>query len=65
LKYPVFLYYALLQTGKDKLWGKPEYFESGCGMSKASTLWLIEQGIRVMGTDVWGWARVVAILEDQ
>ena len=48
---------VLIQTGTDKLWGKPEYFESGCGMTQASTLWLIEQGIRVMGTDAWGWDR--------
>jgi len=48
---------VLIQTGTDQYWGKPEYFESGCGMGKASTLWLIEQGIRVMGTDAWGWDR--------
>lgn len=48
---------VLIQTGTDRLWGKPEYFESGCGMTRASTLWLIEQGIRVMGTDAWGWDR--------
>jgi len=48
---------ALMQTGTDELWGKPEYFDSGCGMTKASTLWLIGQGIRVMGTDAWGWDR--------
>jgi len=48
---------VLIQTGTDKLWGKPEYYGSGCGMTRASTLWLIEQGIRVMGTDAWGWDR--------
>jgi len=48
---------VLIQTGTDRYWGKPEYFESGCGMGKASTLWLISQGIRVMGTDAWGWDR--------
>lgn len=48
---------VLIQTGTDQYWGKPEYFDSGCGMSKSSTLWLVEQGIRVMGTDAWGWDR--------
>ncbi len=48
---------VLIQTGTDKLWGRPEYFDSGCGMTRDSTLWLIEQGIRVMGTDAWGWDR--------
>ena len=46
---------VLIQTGADKLWGKPEYFDAGCGMTRDSTLWLIEQGIRVMGIDAWGW----------
>lgn len=48
---------VLIQTGADKLWGKPEYFDAGCGMTRESTLWLIEQGVRVMGTDAWGWDR--------
>ena len=47
---------VLIQTGADKLWGKPEYFDAGCGMTRDSTLWLIEQGIRVMGIDAWRWA---------
>lgn len=48
---------VLIQTGADKYWGKKEYFDAGCGMSRNSTLWLIDQGIRVMGIDAWGWDR--------
>ena len=48
---------AMIQTGVDKLWGKQEYFEAGCGMTRDSTLWLIDQGVRVMGIDAWGWDR--------
>ena len=48
---------GLIQTGADKYWGTPEYLEAGCGMTRESTLWLIGQGIRVMGTDAWGWDR--------
>jgi len=48
---------VMIQTGADKLWGKPEYFDAGCGMTEASTLWLIDQGCRVMGIDAWGWDR--------
>jgi len=48
---------VLIQTGADKYWGTPEYFEAGCGMTRESTLWLIDQGIRVMGIDAWGWDR--------
>jgi len=48
---------VLVQTGADKKWGTDEYFDAGCGMTRESTLWLIEQGVRVMGTDAWGWDR--------
>ena len=48
---------VLIQTGADKYWGKKEYFDAGCGMSRNSTLWLIDQGIRVMGIDACGWDR--------
>ncbi len=50
---------VMIQTGADKYWGKAEYFEAGCGMTRASTIWLIEQGIRVMGIDAWGWDQAV------
>lgn len=48
---------VLIQTGADQYWGKKEYFDTGCGMGRDSTRWLIEQGIRVMGIDAWGWDR--------
>jgi kynurenine formamidase len=48
---------VMIQTGADKLWGKEEYFFAGCGMTRESTLWLIEQEVRVMGIDAWGWDR--------
>jgi len=46
---------VLIQTGADKLWGQAEYFDAGSGMSAEATHWLIEQGIKVMGIDAWGW----------
>lgn len=55
---------VMIQTGADKLWGKPEYFDAGCGMTKESTLWLIEQGVRVMGIDAWGWDRPFWAIRD-
>ncbi len=48
---------VLIQTGADKYWGGQEYFDAGCGMTGTSTLWLIDQGCRVMGIDAWGWDR--------
>ena len=46
---------VLIQTDADKLWGKPEYFAAGAGVDAGATRWLIEQGIKVMGIDTWGW----------
>lgn len=48
---------VMIQTDADKLWGESEYFDAGCGMGRDSTLWLIGQGVRVMGIDSWGWDR--------
>lgn len=48
---------AYIQTGADKYWGTKEYFDKGAGMGYQSTLWLIEQGCKVMGIDAWGWDR--------
>ncbi len=46
---------VLIHTGTDKLWGNPDYFNSGSGVSAEATRWLIAQGIKVMGIDTWGW----------
>jgi kynurenine formamidase len=48
---------ALIQTGNDRLWGTREYFDAGPGVSAEGTRWLIEQGVRLMGIDSWGWDR--------
>ncbi len=55
----------LIETGADKLWGKAEYINAGCGMNRESTLWLIEQGIRVMGIDAWGWDRPISSIREE
>ena len=46
---------ALIQTGRDKFQGEKDYWKRGTGMSPAATEWLIDQGIKVMGIDQWGW----------
>jgi kynurenine formamidase len=56
---------VLIQTGYDKLWGTKPYFYTGVGMIRESTLWLIDQGSRVMGIDAWGWDRPFYIIKDE
>ncbi len=30
-------------------------FATGCGMGREATLYLLERGVRVTGTDGWSW----------
>ncbi len=46
---------VLIKTGRDKHMGTKDFFLKGTGMSAAATEWLIDQGIKVMGIDQWGW----------
>lgn len=48
---------VLMRTGNDALWGTPEYFTRGAGMSAAATTWLLERGVKLTGIDSWGWDR--------
>ncbi|WP_257449082.1 cyclase family protein [Archangium lipolyticum] len=45
---------VLLYTGGDAHLGKREYFTHFRGVTRAATAWLIEQGIRVIGIDSFG-----------
>lgn len=46
---------VLIRTDRDKLLGTKDYPHKGTGMSPEATRWLIEQGVKVMGIDQWGW----------
>lgn len=43
---------VLIHTGAAKRWGTPEYFRQP-GLDRDSTLWLVNQGIRMIGIDAW------------
>lgn len=53
---------VLVHTSAAGKWGTPEYLTSGCGMGREVTLWLIEQGIKVVGTDAWSWDRPLGLI---
>ena len=46
---------VLVRTGCDRLLGSPDYFTKGPGVSREATEWLLDQGVRLMGIDAWGW----------
>jgi kynurenine formamidase len=50
---------VMLWTGCDRHLGSEEYFEQP-GMTRESTLWLCEQGIKVIGIDAYGFDRKFA-----
>lgn len=35
--------------------GQEDYWESACGFGRAATLYLLERGVRVVGTDSYSW----------
>jgi kynurenine formamidase len=45
---------VLLETGADELWGTPEYLTEFPGMGAEATKFLVERGVRVIGTDAYG-----------
>jgi kynurenine formamidase len=56
---------VLIMTGADRYWGKSEYLVKGCGMGRESTLWLLDQGVKVVGIDAWSWDRPLPLLKKE
>lgn len=46
---------VLINTSAGEYFGQSEYLEKGCGIGRDATLWMLEQGVRVVGTDAWSW----------
>jgi kynurenine formamidase len=46
---------VVVNTAAGARYGQDDYVDRGCGMGKAATLWLLERGVRVVGTDGWSW----------
>lgn len=44
-----------LRTNAMSEWGNAKYLDKGCGVSREATLWLLNQGVRAVGTDAWSW----------
>jgi kynurenine formamidase len=46
---------VVVNTAAGARYGQPGYIDTGCGMGREATLWLLERGVRVVGTDAWSW----------
>lgn len=56
---------VLIQTGAAPFWGTPNYLISGCGVGREATLWLLQQGICLVGTDAWSWDRPLPFIAEE
>ena len=46
---------VVVNTAAGKAYGKPNYVSTGAGMGYKATMYLLERGVRVTGTDAWSW----------
>ena len=46
---------VVVNTRAGGLYGDDAYVDAGCGMGREATLYLLERGVRLTGTDAWSW----------
>ena len=46
---------VVVNTSAGMRFGQPDYVASGCGMGYEATMYLLDRGVRVTGTDGWSW----------
>ena len=46
---------VLMNTAAGGRYGHDDYVSSGCGFGREATLYLLEKGVRLTGTDAWSW----------
>ncbi len=46
---------VVVNTRAGSAYAKPDYVAAGCGMGYEATIYLLERGVRLTGTDAWSW----------
>ncbi len=46
---------VLVNTRAGSRYGYDDYVSSGCGMGYEATIYMLEKGVRLTGTDAWSW----------
>lgn len=46
---------VVVNTRAGARYGQPDYVSAGCGMGLDATMYLLERGVRLTGTDAWSW----------
>ena len=42
-------------SGAGAYYGTDEFLSHQCGVGREATLWLVDHGVRITGTDAWSW----------
>lgn len=53
---------VLIRTGRDKLWGSGNYPWVHPGMTREATLFLLDKGVKIIGTDAYGFDRPFPVM---
>lgn len=48
---------VVINTRAGSRYGNDDYVTAGCGMGYEATMYLLERGVRLTGTDAWSWTR--------
>ena len=46
---------VVVNTRAGSAYGSRDYLQAGCGMGYEATMYLLERGVRLTGTDAWSW----------
>ena len=46
---------VMVNTRAGSAYGGDDYVDAGCGMGYDATMYLLERGVRLTGTDAWSW----------
>lgn len=56
---------VLFRTGAEAVWGSEEFFSYGCGLGEEAVLYLVDKGVRVIGTDAWSLDRPYPLISNE
>lgn len=56
---------VLVNTAAGRRYGHPDFLDRGVGMGRAATLHLLEQGVKIVGTDAWSWDAPFSITRER
>lgn len=53
---------VMIMTGADKRWKEKDYLESYPGLTREATLWILEQGVKIIGVDSYSVDRPSSVM---